>query len=41
MHFIQFVLWKGSADTSPIWGQGFGPFVETGFRAFHRAKISI
>ena len=38
MAFIEFTLRKGSADSPPIWSQGFGPLAENDFRDFHRAK---
>ena len=39
-HFIEFTLWKGSDNSPPIWGWGFGPFAENCLRAFHRAKMN-
>ena len=27
-YFIEFALWKVSADSPTIWSQGFGPFAE-------------
>ena len=37
-HFIEYTLWKGSADTLPILSQGFGPIAENGFKHFTGLK---
>ena len=40
-HFIEYTLWKGSADTLPILSQGFGPIAENGFKHFTGLKCAL